>query len=75
MYTLNEVPLRYHIVSQLSDEARVSLEAKCVSLFSSCIDYELTAPGDALAAFDSLYNLYCAKFQGVDLEQEQLNER
>ena len=54
--------MRYHIVSQLSEEARVSLEAKCVSLFSSCIDYELTAPGDALAAFDSLYNLYCAKF-------------
>jgi hypothetical protein len=75
VYTLSEVPDRYHIVSQLSEEARVRLEGLCSSTFIGCIDFDMTTAEDAAMAFDTLYSLYCEKFHGVDLEEEKLNER
>lgn len=76
VYKLNEVAPRYHIVSQLSMQARQRLEQQCVNLFMSCIDFDLTAQSDAATAFDLLYMLYCAKFvDGVNYEQEQINLR
>lgn len=75
VYTLNEVPDRYHIVSQLSEDARQLLEAQCSALFLDCIDYDTTSNENAIAAYDVLYSLYCDKFNGVDLEDERNNEK
>jgi len=53
---------------------RLRLESHCISLFTSCIDFS-SPIGDAIAVFDTLYSLYCQKFQGVDLEQEKFNDK
>lgn len=75
VYTRDEVPDRYHIVSQLTEEMRTRLESQCSALFLNCIDFDMSATEDAIMAYDTLFSLYCGKFQGVDLVEERINER
>jgi hypothetical protein len=35
----------------------------------------MSATEDAIMAYDTLFSLFCGKFQGVDLIEERINER
>ncbi|CDW74123.1 UNKNOWN [Stylonychia lemnae] len=67
-------PVRYQIVSYLTQESKERLESQCTSLFMNCIDFDLTTQADAIQAFDMLYSIYCKKFAYIDRDQEKRNE-
>jgi hypothetical protein len=44
-------------------------------MFMSCVDFDLTTSEDAIGAYDVLYSLYCKKFRGVNMPDEELNKK